>query len=326
MHYRPADSMRAPRFTGVRTFMRLPAVPTLDDVDAVVVGVPTDSAVSFRSGARFGPAAIRDASILLRDYNKALDVNVPKTLSMVDYGDAPTVPGYHEETLRRVEEFLRPIYDRDVVPMILGGDHSLVMAEFRALAGALGGPFAVVHFDAHADVLDDYYGVKHFHGTMFRRGVEEGLIDPSRSVQVGMRGTLHPGDEAAGASLGYQVFWYDDLVTMTPAAFGEAVRRRVGDMPVLVSFDIDFIDPAYAPGTGTPEVAGPSSHEALAYLRALGPLDYRSFDLVEVSPPYDPAGVTSLVASVACFEMLSLLALRRRDRGAVVADTARRSS
>jgi agmatinase len=308
--------MRAPRFSGVRTFMRLPHVETLEDVDAVVLGVPTDSAVSYRSGARFGPEAIRSASVLLRDYNPILGVDVPDVLSMVDYGDAPTVPGHHQETLERVVRFLSPIYAHGVVPVILGGDHSLVIAELRAAAAAAG-ELAVVHFDAHADVLDDYYGVKHFHGTVFRRAVEEGLVDPSCSIQVGMRGSLHPDDLRGGAALGYEVIWWEQLRQLSPAELGARVRARVGDRPVIVSFDIDFVDPAFAPGTGTPEVGGPTSHEALSYLRALGPLDYRGFDCVEVAPPFDPTGVTSILASVACFEMLSLLALSRLARPAV---------
>jgi agmatinase len=312
VHYRPMNSMNAPRFTGVRTFMRLPFKPTLEDVDAVIVGVPTDSAVSYRSGARFGPEAIRSASILLRDFNPALSVDVPATLSMVDYGDAPVVPGYHEETLRRVAEYLQPIYRAKVVPLILGGDHSLVMAEFRALAAARG-TFSVIHFDAHGDVLDDYYGVKHFHGTMFRRAVEEGLINPRKSVQIGMRGSVHPDDVGSAEALGYNVVTWDRLSEMSPGQLGQLVRGVVGDEPVAVSFDIDFIDPAYAAGTGTPEPGGPSSYRAFQYLRALGALNYCSFDVVEVAPVYDPSGATSVTASVVCFELLSLLALRRRE-------------
>jgi agmatinase len=306
--------MRAPRFTGVRTFMRLPSAQTLDDVDAVVVGVPTDSAVSYRPGARFGPEAIRSASVLLRDHNPILDVNVPDVLSMVDYGDAPTIPGYHQQTLEQVQRFLEPIYARGVVPLVLGGDHSLTMAELRAAAASFG-RLAVIHFDAHGDVLDDYYGVKHFHGTVFRRAVEEGLVDPARSIQIGMRGTLHPDDRVAGESLGYQVIWWEQLRQTAPSDLAALVRSRVGAQPVVLSFDIDFVDPAFAPGTGTPEVGGPTSYEALSYLRALGPLDYRGFDLVEVAPVLDPTGITSALASSVCFEMLSLLALtRRRER------------
>ncbi|EMM77396.1 agmatinase [Leptospira santarosai] len=309
-HYKPMNSMEAPRFTGVRTFMRLPNISTLHDVDVAVVGVPVDSAVSYRSGARFGPEAIRSASILLRDYNSATQVNVVESLSMVDYGDAPVVPGYHEETLKRVQAYLEPIYAANVIPLILGGDHSLSIAEFRALA-SVRGPVSVIHIDAHGDVLDDYYGVKHFHGTVFRRAVEEGLINPRKSIQIGMRGSAHPSDIGSAQSLGYNVIPWDTLYDMEPEELGKKVRGIVGENPVAISFDIDFLDPAYAPGTGTPEAGGPSSYEAFRFLRAIGPLNYCSLDLVEVSPPYDPTGVTSIVASVVCFEMLSLVALSK---------------
>ncbi len=302
--------MAAPRFTGVRTFMRLPHVQELDGVDVAVVGVPTDSAVGFRSGARFGPEAIRSASILLRDHNPALDVNVVETLSMVDFGDAPTVPGYHLETLERVEAFLRPIHERGAVPLVLGGDHSLAIAELRA-AASVHGALALVHFDAHPDVLDRYYGVAdHFHGTVYRRAAEEGVVDPAHSIQIGMRGSVHaPGDLVAGREVGYEVIPGDELAAIGPAALGERVRDRVGDRPVALSFDIDFVDPAFAPGTGTPEVGGPTSFQALEYVRSLGALDIRTCDCVEVSPPYDPAGVTAIAAAGFCFELLSLRAL-----------------
>lgn len=323
--YRPRDSMRQPRFAcGPRTFMRLPHVedPLHADarVDVSIVGVPTDSAVSYRSGARFGPEAIRSASILLRDHNPETGVDVTRTLSMVDAGDAPVVPGYHELTLQRVEASLTPLYDGGIVPLLLGGDHSLVMAEMRALARVVG-PISVVHFDAHNDVLDDYYGVKHFHGTMFRRGVEEGVVDPGRSIQVGMRGSLHPQDVGAAEGLGYEVIRWCQLASMDPREFGRRVRERVGDHPVMVSFDIDFVDPAFAPATGTPEVGGPSSFQTLELLRALGPLNYKSFDIVEVSPPYDHADITSHLAAVIGFELLGQLAVAVETRRAGMVST-----
>jgi agmatinase len=311
MHHRPADSSKTPRFTGPRTFMRLPHVTDLDGVDVAVCGIPTDDAVSFKSGARFGPEAIRSASVLLRPYNPRLKVDVVEALSMVDYGDAPTVPGYHLESLERIEAFLRPVHEAGVVPLCLGGDHSMVLAELRA-AAATHGPLALVHLDAHADVWDAYYGVKHFHGTVFKRAVEEGLIDPARSVQAGMRGTLYgEADVAAPRELGFEAIYMEELETLAPEEYGARVRARVGDRPAFLSFDVDFVDPAFAPGTGTPEVGGPSSAQAMAFLRALAGIDFRGFDCVEMSPPYDPAGVTAWLAASACHEMLSLLALRR---------------
>jgi agmatinase len=311
MHHRPADSSKTPRFTGPRTFMRLPHVTDLEGVDVAVCGIPTDDAVSFKSGARFGPEAIRSASVLLRPYNPRLKVDVVEALSMVDYGDAPTVPGYHLESLERIEAFLRPVHEAGVVPLCLGGDHSMVLAELRA-AAATHGPLALVHLDAHADVWDQYYGVKYFHGTVFKRAAEEGLIDPSRSVQAGLRGTLYgEGDVAAPGELGFEAISMEELETLTAAEYGDRVRARVSDAPAFLSFDVDFVDPAFAPGTGTPEVGGPTSAQAMAYLRALTGIDFRGFDCVELSPPYDPSGITAWLAASACHEMLSLLALRR---------------
>ncbi len=313
MRYGPADSSQTPRFSGPRTFMRLPLREALEDADVAMIGVPTDDAVSFRSGARFGPEGIRSASVLLRPYNPNQGVDVTEHLSMIDFGDAPTVPGYHEETLRRIQAHLEPVHAAGVTPICMGGDHSMVLAELRA-AAATHGPLALVHLDAHADVWDAYYGARYFHGTVFRRAAEEGLVDPAASVQAGMRGTLYGADdEREPARLGYEAIPWAELETLTPAQYGDRVRTRVGGRPAFLSFDIDFVDPAFAPGTGTPEVGGPTSGQALGYLRALAGIDFRAFDCVEVAPAYDPAGITSWLAATVCFEMLSLLALRRRD-------------
>jgi agmatinase len=308
--YGPADSSMSPRFSGPRTFMRLPQVETTEGVDVAVIGIPTDDAVSFKSGARFGPEAIRSASVLLRPYNPLLAVDVVEHLSMVDYGDAPTVPGYHIETLEQIQRYLEPVHQAGVTPLCLGGDHSMVLAELRA-AAAVHGPLALVHLDAHTDVWEAYYGARYFHGTVFKRAVEEGLVDPAGSVQAGMRGTLYgASDVEAPRLLGYDAIYWDELETLRPAEYGDRVRARVGDRPAFLSFDIDFVDPAFAPATGTPEVGGPSSSQALAYVRALTGIDFRGFDCVEVAPVYDqPANITAWVAASACFEMLSLKAL-----------------
>jgi agmatinase len=312
MRYGPADSSQSPRFTGVRTFARLPYVESLEDVDVAVIGVPVDDAVSYKSGARFGPEAIRSASSLLRPYNPLLRVDIAAHLSMVDNGDAPTVPGYHERTLEQIQAHLEPVHRAGVIPLCLGGDHSMVLAELRA-AAAVHGPVALVHLDAHADVWESYYGARYFHGTVFKRAVEEGLVDAGASVQAGMRGTLYgESDIDEPRRLGYDAIYWDELETLTPQEYGDRVRARVGDRPAFLSFDIDFVDPAFAPATGTPEVGGPSSGQALAYVRALTGIDFRAFDCVEVAPVYDqPANITAWVAASACFEMLSLVALRR---------------
>jgi agmatinase len=309
--YGPPDAFETPRFSGPRTFMRLPHVKDLEEVDVAVVGIPSDGAQVFRSGSRFGPEAIRSASVMLRNYNPILDVDVCGRLSLVDYGDVATVPGSTADSLERSAAALAGVAAAGVVTLGLGGDHTVLLAELRALA-AVHGPLSLVQLDAHHDVWDEYFGQKLFHGSVVRRAVEEGLIDPARSVQAGMRGSLAAaGDATLPAELGFDALSYEELAELGPAAFSDRVRARVGDAPCFLSFDVDFVDPAFAPGTGTPEVGGPSSREALAYVRALTGLDFRGFDCVEVSPPYDPSGVTAFLAANACFEMLSLLALRR---------------
>jgi agmatinase len=309
--YGPPDAFETPRFSGPRTFMRLPHVRDLEGVDVAIVGIPTDGAVVYRSGARFGPEGIRSASVMLRNFNPLLGVDVVERLSLVDYGDVPTVPGSTADSLERSERALAEVVDAGVTTLCLGGDHTVLLAELRALARKQG-PLALIQLDSHHDLWDEYFGQKLFHGSVVRRAVEEGLVDPSRSVQAGLRGSLGSAEEAGyPAELGIDALTYEELAALGPAGFSQRVRNRVGDAPCFLSFDIDFVDPAYAPGTGTPEVGGPSSREALTYVRSLAGLDFRAFDCVEVSPPFDPAGQTAFVAANACFEMLSLLALRR---------------
>lgn len=313
--YRPVDSSTSPRFTGPRTFMRLPHIDTLEDVDVAVLGIPNDDVVSYRSGARFGPAAIRDASILLRPYNPDLGVDISDVLSVVDYPDAPTVPGYHLKTLELIQAHLEPVHAAGVTPIVLGGDHSIALGELRA-AAAIHGPLALVHLDSHCDLWDQYYGADYFHGTVFRRAVEEGLIDPAKSVQAGLRGSSYgPADDQLSAGFGFLALPWRELRQLSPEEFGSAVRERVSGAPAFLTFDIDFVDPAFAPGTGTPEVGGPTSWQALSYLRSLFGIDFKGFDCVEVCPPFDPAGVTAWLGASVCFDMLALAALQR-GRGA----------
>jgi agmatinase len=309
--YGPPDAFETPRFSGPRTFMRLPHVRNLDGVDVAVIGVPTDGAVVFRSGARFGPEAIRSASAMLRNYNPILGVDVVERLSLVDYGDVPTVPGSTIDSLARSSAGIEEVARADVTTLCLGGDHTVLLAELRALA-AVHGPLALIQLDAHHDLWDEYFGQKLFHGSVVRRATEEGLLDPKRSIQAGLRGSLTAkGDASLPAELGFDALTYEELAALGPAGFSDRVRGRVADAPCFLSFDVDFVDPAFAPGTGTPEVGGPSSREALTYIRSLAGLDFRGFDCVEVSPPFDPAAVTAFLAANACFEMLSLLAIRR---------------
>ena len=309
--YGPPNPFETPRFSGPRTFMRLPHVHDLEGVDVAIVGIPTDGAVVYRTGARFGPEGIRSVSVTLRNYNALLGVDVVDKLSLVDYGDVPTVPGSTADSLERSAAALDEVVRAGVTTVCLGGDHTVLLAELRAIA-PVHGPLALIQLDSHHDLWDEYFGQKLFHGSVVRRAVEEGLIDPGRSVQAGLRGSLNEAEDAnLPARFGIEALTYEELAALGPARFSELVRNRVGTGACFLSFDIDFVDPAFAPGTGTPEVGGPSSREALTYVRSLAGLDFHGFDCVEVSPPFDPAGVTALVAANACFEMISLLALRR---------------
>jgi agmatinase len=299
-----------PRFAGIRTFMRAPHITDLAGVDAVVYGIPFDTATSYRSGPRFGPEAIRSASALIRPYNPALGVNVVDALSLVDYGDVPVSPGDTERTYGQVEEALAPIVDAGIFPVALGGDHSITLAELRALARRYG-PLALVQLDSHGDTWEQYFGQKFFHGTTFKRAVEEGVVDASASVQAGMRGSLYGAEDIDVAKeLGFTVLTTDELRDLGAASYGKLVLDTVGDRPVFMSFDIDFLDPAFAPGTGTPEVGGFSTAEALAFLRALRGVKLAGCDVVEVSPPYDGPGMqTALAAANVVYDLLSLRAI-----------------
>src|SRR6266852_6936678 len=310
--YRPLDAQVIPRFAGIRTYMRAPHVTDLTGVDAAVYGIPFDTATSYRTGPRFGPEAIRSASSLIMPYNPALAVNVVDALSLVDYGDLPVSPGDTERTYAQVEEALAPIVDAGIFPAALGGYHSITLAELRALARRHG-PLALVQLDSHGDKREQYFGQKFFHGTTFKRAAEEGLLDAAASVQAGMRGSLYGAEDLdAARELGFTVLTTDELRDLGPAAYGELVRATVGAKPVFVSFDIDFLDPAFAPGTGTPEVGGFSTAEALAFLRALRGIKLAGCDVVEVSPPYDGAGMqTALAAATVVYELLSLRALMK---------------
>lgn len=311
--YEPADALASPRFTGPRTFARLPIVDDLAGVDCAVFGIPWDGGVSFRPGARFGPEAIRSASVLLRPYNADQDVQVFGALSVVDHGDAPTVPGYVEDSNERIAAFVEAIARAGAVPLGLGGDHSVTLPELRGIA-AVHGPLGLVQLDSHTDLWDSYFGRPYNHGTVFRRALDEGLLDPSRCIQAGLRGSLYGADDVRqGEQHGIEHVRWPELAAMSPEAFAERVRRRVGDGPTFFTFDIDFVDPAFAPGTGVPECGGPTSYQALSYVRALTGIRFVGFDVVEVAPQYDgPGQATAVLAATVAYEQLSLLALARR--------------
>jgi agmatinase len=310
MPHRPLDAQVIPRFAGIRTFMRAPHVTDLAGVDAVVCGIPFDTATSYRTGPRFGPEAIRSASALIRPYNPALAVNVVESLQLVDYGDLPVSPGDTERTYAQVEEALAPLVDAGVFVAAMGGDHSITLAELRAVARKHG-PLALVQLDSHGDTWEQYFGQRYFHGTTFKRAVEEGLLEARASVQAGMRGSIYGASDIDDArAMGFTVLTTDELRAIGAERYGELVRETVGELPVFLSFDIDFLDPAFAPGTGTPEVGGFSTAEALAFLRALRGIRLVGCDVVEVSPPYDgPGNVTALAAANVLYDLLSLRAV-----------------
>jgi agmatinase len=308
--YTPADSMQSPRFTGPSTFFRLPLVRDLADVDLAVVGVPFDTGVTYRIGGRFGPNAVRAASIMLRPFNPHLEVMPFEVLSCVDYGDVAIVPGYTERSYDAITAEVEPIVAAGVVPLLVGGDHACTLPHLRATRSR--GPVAVIDFDSHTDAWDSYFGEKYNHGTWMRRAIEEGLVDVGHSIEVGLRGPLYAPADWTGLrdELGLDYLTTEDVLEIGPSATAERIRARVGDRPAFISFDIDVVDPAFAPGTGTPEPGGLSAHEALAIVRSLTGIAFVGFDVVEVIPAYDPAGQTAFLAANLAYEMLSLVALR----------------
>ncbi len=310
--YGPADSLKSPRFTGPSTFARLPYVRDLAGVDIAITGVPFDTGTSYRVGGRFGPGAIREASMMLRPYNPNLGVAPFEVLSAIDYGDIAIVPGYIEPSYAAIETAVSGLAAAGVVPLLIGGDHACTLAHLRAMAA--NGPLAVIDFDAHTDAWNSYFGQKYNHGTWMRRAVEEGLVDVAHSVEVGLRGTLYGADDwtVLRTELGLDYLSTEDLLAIGAPAAAERIRERVGDRPTWLTFDIDCVDPGFAPGTGTPEPGGPSGHDMLTVVRGLTGIHFVGFDVVEVIPAYDPAGQTAFLAANLAYQMLSLIALRRR--------------
>jgi agmatinase len=312
---KPRNPFASPRFGQVATFMLLPWAESAENLDVALLGIPFDGGTSYRAGARFGPRAVREQSSLIRPWHPVLKVLPFEKLRVADCGDVDVVPISIERTFEAVEQRLAEITAAGATPLCVGGDHSVSLPILRALARRHG-PLGVIHFDAHPDTWDEYFGSKFFHGTPFRRAVEEGAVDPRRMIQVGIRGPLYgPDDLAFQDQHGMEVV---RIETVKEQGVAWVVQRlqRLADGPVYVSFDIDAVDPAYAPATGTPEVGGLSSYEALALLRGLAGLDLVGADVVEVAPPYDgPGQVTSLLAANLMFELVSLFALRPGGTG-----------
>jgi len=309
--YVPEDSLKSPRFIGIPTFARLPNLRVTEDVDLAVVGVPFDTGVSFRAGGRFGPNAIRSASVLIRGHNPVLEVHPFRVLSCVDYGDVAIIPGYIERSYEVIEREIAPLVEKGIVPLLLGGDHSVTLPHLRATRSV--GPVAVVVFDAHTDAWDTFFGEKYNHGTWMRRAIEEGLVDVEHSIEVGLRGSVYAPEDWTSLANELHLAYTPthEILTKDLEVTADLIRKRVAGRPTFISFDIDVVDPGFAPGTGTPEAGGLSSFQALQILRALTGIDFVGFDLVEVIPAYDPAGATATLAANIAFEMISLVALRR---------------
>ncbi len=307
----PRDPFKSPRFGQIATFMLLPAAESLEGLDVALVGIPYDGGVSYRPGARFGPRAVREQSSLIRPWHPVLKVHPFERLRVADCGDVDVSPGSIEATYAAIAKRIDAVTAAGAAPVCVGGDHSITLGILRSLARRHG-PLGIVHFDAHPDTWDEYFGSKYFHGTPFRRAVEEGLIDPRRMIQVGIRGPLYgPEDFAFHDQHGIEVVRIEAVKEQGTAWVAERFARLRGG-PVYCSFDIDAVDPAFAPATGTPEVGGLTSYEALALVRALAGLDLVGADIVEISPPYDgPGQVTALLGANLLFELVSLLALAR---------------
>lgn len=307
------DATVVPRFAGPATFARLPRIDEVSDVDVAVVGVPFDAGVSYRPGARFGPAHVRESSRLLRPYNPAADVEPFASQQVVDAGDIAVNPFDLETAIGQVEAGARDLLERADRLVTIGGDHTIALPLLRAMA-AKHGPIAVVHFDAHLDTWDTYFGAAYTHGTPFRRASEEGLIDKSGCLHVGTRGPLYARQDLVDdQELGFQIVPSVEIDDLGARGIVERIRERVGERPVYVSVDIDVLDPGFAPGTGTPEAGGMTSRELLAVLRGFAELNLVGGDVVEVAPAYDHAEITGIAASHVTYEMLSALAPRQQE-------------
>jgi guanidinopropionase len=317
--YRPLSGMVVPRFAGISTFMRLPYLaPTQapGEIDIAILGIPFDGATTNRPGARLGPRQVRDASSLMRLVNYGTLVAPYDLCACADVGDVPVNPIDVQDTLRRIEAEVSYLHQGGVTPLSIGGDHIVSYPILRALGSK--GPLGMIHVDAHSDTGDTFFGgQKLTHGTPFRRAIEDGVLDPKRMVQIGIRGTMYSADERQWAlDQGIRIVDMEEVAEKgIPYAIAEA-RRIVGAEPAYFTFDIDSIDPAFAPGTGTPEIGGFTSREALQLVRGFRHLNLVGADMVEVSPPLDQTGGTALVGASIAFELLCLLAEARAERSA----------
>lgn len=303
----PLGGNEMPRFGGIATFMRLPGETDPADLDVAVIGVPFDIGTSNRPGARFGPRGIRDESVLLRPYNMATRAAPFDSLKIDDTGDVASSPFDLSSAIEQIEEHFNNLLSNDLITASLGGDHTIVLPILRAMAKKHG-PVGLIHVDAHTDINDTMFGAKIAHGTPFRRAVEEGLLDTNRVVQIGVRGTGYAADDFDWSrEQGFRVVQVEECWGKSLTPLMSEVREQVGDGPVYLSFDIDGLDPSFAPGTGTPEVGGLTVPQALEIIRGCRGLNLVGVDLVEVAPIYDTSGLTSLTAANLVYEMLCVL-------------------
>lgn len=308
----PVSGTVVPRYAGPSTFCRLPEIRDVPYCDVAILGVPFDSGTSYRPGARFGPQAIRQASRHLRtNFHPAYDTEPFRTIQVADAGDVACNPYNIDEAIAQIEAAADALYQKAPVIVSLGGDHTIAVPLLRSVNKVVG-QVALVHFDAHLDTWDTYFGAPYTHGTPFRRAAEEGLFNDDASMHVGIRGPLYsPDDLAKDKELGFRIVHCDELESHGVEHVVKRIRERVGDQPLYLSIDIDVLDPAHAPGTGTPEIAGITSRELVGIIRGLQGLNLVAADVVEVAPAYDHAEITSLAAATIAFEMVNLVACRK---------------
>lgn len=308
----PVSGTVVPRYAGPSTFCRLPELRDVPYCDVAILGVPFDSGTSYRPGARFGPQAIRQASRHLRtNFHPAYDTEPFKTIQVADAGDVACNPYNIDEAIAQIEAAADALYQKAPVIVSLGGDHTIAVPLLRSVNKVVG-QVALVHFDAHLDTWDTYFGAPYTHGTPFRRAAEEGLFNDDTSMHVGIRGPLYsPDDLANDKELGFRIVHCDELESHGVEHVVKRIRKRVGDQPLYLSIDIDVLDPAHAPGTGTPEIAGITSRELVGIIRGLQGLNLVAADVVEVAPAYDHAEITSLAAATIAFEMVNLVACHK---------------
>ena len=310
----PVSGKLVPRYAGPSTFARIPELRDVDSCDVAIIGVPFDAGTSYRPGARFGPQAVRQASRQLRtNYHPNYDVEPFKVQQVADAGDITCNPFNIDEAIKQIEDGATDLLNKVGSIITIGGDHTIALPLLRAVNKKCGQPVALVHFDAHLDTWDTYFGAPYTHGTPFRRAREEGLFLDDASMHVGIRGPLYSRDDLReDEDLGFKIIHCDDFQTQSIDQIVKRIRDRVGDNPLYLSIDIDVLDPAHAPGTGTPEIAGMTSREMLNVLRGLSGMNLVSADVVEVAPAYDHAELTSTAAATIVYELINILANRNK--------------